>query len=479
MCLKNNKFSAIGIVSFAPVIEASSSELRSLDLSDNSIEIRTDEDALAWERFLRAFAQCSTLRKLDLSGNQLGQKGFEILSKVWATEDGIIICEQTGEAKLCGLQSVPYISLANTGLNNVGATYMSCILENHRYVDELLPLVPQPRPGAQLHQLEALDGIEGCNGLIWKPNNEIHSLGLRVLELAEAVRQSRRDLQDQDAISDALVPAIEELELVEPPQLPIERRPREDSIVSLEESFHVTSANITGDLIRARSKIWLDMLKNSGLGQNSLWISAFKMLRYTRIILFRSDLPQLPSSSTMTRTTARSSQSTHPLSQAWPALPPKSLARRTFHRNQQVATSRPQARAALSMGNPNMSISLKHPFNKDSKRIRDALPRRRVDRSGANDDKGFVELLSKETKEQYNATHKSDLPLGFSEHIWTHIIAYAADADGVLSENQQSSAVRWGASWESVAELQSLRGKHSSQQVYKALEGMGCLMYGM
>lgn len=485
VCLKNNKFSAIGIVSFAPVINASVSELRNLDLSDNSIEVKTSEDAAAWEKFLRAFAHCSALRRLDLSGNKLGQKGFEILSKVWVTEDGIITCKQTGQAKICGLQSIPYISLANTGLDDIGSTYLSCILENHKYVDELLPLVPQPKLRAQLHQLEALDEVDGCDGLVWKPNREIGTHGLRVLELAEAVRKSRRDLQDQDAIFEPLQQAVDDLDLKDSRQSPIERRSREDSIVSLDESFHITSSNTTSELVRARSKIWLDLLKNGGLRQNDLWISAFKMLRYIRIILLASNLCQSHSSpiiirrSSTTSTTVNSVLSTHTVSRAWPALPSMTPARRISHGKQRHFKSRPQVRAALAIGTPNISFSIKQPFKKDSPATEALLPKYEVAQSKPNDHDNFIELLSKCTKEQYTTLYKSNLPVGFPEHIWTDIIAYAVDAEGVLSENQKSSVVRWGASRDSIAELQSLRGKHDSQQVYKGLEGMGCLMYGI
>ena len=54
---------------------------------------------------------------------------------------------------------------------------------------------------------------------------------------------------------------------------------------------------------------------------------------------------------------------------------------------------------------------------------------------------------------------------------------YASDSEGVLSDNQKAAALRWAASRDSIVELRGVVGKHTSQQVYKVLEGLGCLTY--
>ena len=71
----------------ARVIRDGAAELGHLDLSDNHISVRSEEDALAWEVFLRSFRACSVLRRLNLGGNALGSGAFEILVRVYGDEE--------------------------------------------------------------------------------------------------------------------------------------------------------------------------------------------------------------------------------------------------------------------------------------------------------------------------------------------------------------------------------------------------------
>ena len=64
-------------------------DLKDLDLSRNEIRVDTDSDALAWERFLSAFENCTTLRRLDLSGNPLGPRGLEIFMRAYARAEPV------------------------------------------------------------------------------------------------------------------------------------------------------------------------------------------------------------------------------------------------------------------------------------------------------------------------------------------------------------------------------------------------------
>jgi hypothetical protein len=86
LCLRGNDITARSLAELGRVVALATIDLRDLDLSNNKITIETREDAVAWQAFLRDFAQCCVLRRIDLSGNVLGPKAFEILGKVYIRE---------------------------------------------------------------------------------------------------------------------------------------------------------------------------------------------------------------------------------------------------------------------------------------------------------------------------------------------------------------------------------------------------------
>ena len=72
LCLRDNKLDASCLVDLGQVLRVAADELKDLDLSNNSISIITDDDTAAFEYFLRSFAECYVLRRVDFSGNPLG-----------------------------------------------------------------------------------------------------------------------------------------------------------------------------------------------------------------------------------------------------------------------------------------------------------------------------------------------------------------------------------------------------------------------
>ena len=87
LCLKGNQLTVGCLVSLGKIIALAAPDLKDLDLSDNLITVTTAEDAVAWEFFLSSFSKCYVLRRLDLGGNALGPKAFEILAKVYGKEE--------------------------------------------------------------------------------------------------------------------------------------------------------------------------------------------------------------------------------------------------------------------------------------------------------------------------------------------------------------------------------------------------------
>ncbi|KAL8695130.1 MAG: hypothetical protein Q9218_000298 [Villophora microphyllina] len=89
LCLKANGLDAACLPALAHIVSLAAHDLRDLDLSDNHFFIASPEDANAWELFLRSFAQCCMLRRIDLNGSPLGSKAFEVLARVYSRESSI------------------------------------------------------------------------------------------------------------------------------------------------------------------------------------------------------------------------------------------------------------------------------------------------------------------------------------------------------------------------------------------------------
>ena len=117
LCLRDNKLDAKCLVDLGQVLRVAADELKDLDLSNNTISIITDDDTAAFEYFLRSFAGCHVLRRVDFSGNPLGMlrdmadkrfsatafqqeanlgfvtgtRAFEILTKVYGSEQPLFL----------------------------------------------------------------------------------------------------------------------------------------------------------------------------------------------------------------------------------------------------------------------------------------------------------------------------------------------------------------------------------------------------
>ncbi|KAL8779494.1 MAG: hypothetical protein Q9213_006906 [Squamulea squamosa] len=97
LCLKANSLSTCCLPALACIVRLAALDLRDLDISDNRFTIATNQDAEAWEDFLESFAECRVLRRLDLSGNPLTSKVFEVLARVYTREPAIVLM-QRGDA---------------------------------------------------------------------------------------------------------------------------------------------------------------------------------------------------------------------------------------------------------------------------------------------------------------------------------------------------------------------------------------------
>lgn len=89
LCLRDSKIDTRSLPHLARIISLAAHDLRDLDLSENSITITTVDEIAVWEDFLHSFSKCCVLRRIDLSGNALGSRAFEVLARVYGNEDPV------------------------------------------------------------------------------------------------------------------------------------------------------------------------------------------------------------------------------------------------------------------------------------------------------------------------------------------------------------------------------------------------------
>lgn len=249
--LRGNRLTTTSLRALAHVIELARFELVDIDLSDNNISVKTDEDANNWESFLKAFRGCRLLRRIDLSGNKLdGPRPFEILDRVYSKqppvdptqledaggyangfESGIDsnsdVAELTNRARDIsitsptddpptandgmsagtvlkrreGLRAVPYIILSDTAMTDAGALFFSYMIERHFYPQQLMCSL---RPGPQAAQLDEYRQRNHCWGLVYLPNENLTETGLRLLGKAEDSRSAFTGIVDDFGLSDSV-----------------------------------------------------------------------------------------------------------------------------------------------------------------------------------------------------------------------------------------------------------------------------------
>ncbi|KAI9806601.1 MAG: hypothetical protein M1825_006058 [Sarcosagium campestre] len=102
LTLSGNSLTARSLWGLADIMPLAAYDIMDLDLSGNAIAISTDEEALAWQTFLESMSDCTTLRRLDLSDNQLGPRAFEVLCRVYAKEKPVDV-SKIGPSRLTDL----------------------------------------------------------------------------------------------------------------------------------------------------------------------------------------------------------------------------------------------------------------------------------------------------------------------------------------------------------------------------------------
>jgi hypothetical protein len=233
--LSNTALTSRSLRRLAEVIRLSAHNITDIDVSDNKIFINTEQDEDDWQEFLQSFQKCRLMRRLVLSGNNFQKPvAFEIFARVYSQHISIDssfimrtssltsnafdsspispmnrprassfsstdLSESSTRDQLpkltSGLRSIPYIVLQNVQLNNHGALWLSYVLESHyRPHQFLIPLKPGPIAAMLAEYQEKTQ----CEGLVYKPNANITTIGWKLLSAADSARRHLEDSQTID-----------------------------------------------------------------------------------------------------------------------------------------------------------------------------------------------------------------------------------------------------------------------------------------
>ena len=348
-------------------------------------------------------------------------------------------------------------------MDDTCALHLSYLIEHHYKPYDLLPYVPLAKAGLPAQQLDAYDHVSGCHGIIYRPNKSIGSAGNKVLELAELARRGALEESIIQASSQELETSSSpgstcrrgsDVRLIQSPLTLVNRRRSTVSTDTAEQTDHFTSR--ASELHRARSRIQGDVLRDVGPRSNDLWKLSLMMLSTARTLLLE------PRNSLNVADMGR----TRGVEQM-PLLCPSSYAMKT-------AFSRLPPATPLALGNPNQSIVLKLPHRRKDSLAHPALTTKSATSRTETD---LAELPATFKTVKIDNGYRSPLLGGLDEMVWGRIISLACGGTGILNSEQVLAVVRWARDRTSLQREMEALGKAGSAQVWRILEGMGCLAY--
>ena len=352
-------------------------------------------------------------------------------------------------------------------MDDTAALHLSYIVARHGQTHELLTHIPQAKAGHPALQLEAYDMVHGCNGIIYRPNDTIGSAGTKVLELAEQLREAPIAVTVES--SNLAVPSSpttptnaqcrgSDAWLLQHPEHTGVRRRSTVSMDACDPNIAVSSSSRTTELNRARSRIQGDSLRDNGPRSNDLWFASLKMLSVARIILLEpSQQVQIQHNKKRSQDFARMLSQPPLTNHVWTPRPerpwttPLSLA----NPNRAVVPQMPQRGKGSVTRFGSTTTSLGSPLSAESIVRPSAPPMSKRDRS-----------------------YRIPLFRRLNDKVWSRIITFACGGTGIVHTEQALSIVKWAKDRGTLEREMEALGKAESAQIWKVLEGMGCLAYG-
>ena len=371
-------------------------------------------------------------------------------------------------------------------MTDICALHLSHIISTHQIPQRLLSRVPSAKAGAPAQQLAAYDSESGCRGVIYHPNTTITNAGLKVLELAEAMRdiELEEGAQDEFNTPSVLTKNSEHARSVSethssPFAFVTETKRRARTVGGHDDTTELA-------LQRARTRIQIYALEESPLRSSEMWQISIKML-----CLGRNIQPQMQPFQ----------NSGHP---KMTSKIPVQLHDPPVAKKRHLKLSKPQPPRILSQRDTNskttswswgpdsnMDMIWPKPSGAPIPKMHEPTPRekscRRRDFSRNNSVISTPTLPDPSDNSNHPLgphypqirDYRTNLPCGFSADIWRRILAYAIDANDVMSSRQQRSMMDWAMDCETLRMEREHLGQTIAGQIWRVLDGTGCLTYDM
>ncbi|KAK8195202.1 uncharacterized protein BKA78DRAFT_351105 [Phyllosticta capitalensis] len=526
--LSGNDLTTASLRALSPIFKLAEFDLLDLDLSDNKITIKTDEEVADWAFFLDSLRCCRALRRIDLSRNDLsGARGLECFVRVYAKQPVVdpleleewkeykaneedkkatdpeadsmaTITERSRKMSLSssatgsmefmsrgtvlkrrqGLRSIPYIILAECSLTDSGALFLSYFLEKHFYPQQLmLPL----KSGPQATQLDEYNEKSRCWGVVYLPNDALTDNGLKLLEKAEEARAEFAGIEEEEHPTNGSTESFVLVENQEADDSSTPSEPRRSpTLPSFKRRTHDNSKRHGGlDIENYRKKIQRSTLEQSGYDSVDLWRCGLKMLAYARVVMFgraQEEHSPLPVVDRMEPIMQMMSTYLNAASASAPTITPCAPSSTGTIAPSLAATAHSITPCALTSTNLNVP-SL--PVTECSITPQPPLDYTAVTTLNGSGGKSNLPRTTIPTIFEEDDRHERDtcLPGELPEEIWQQITLQAAGGENVLSEHQQKAIISYARS-NTASELEKGDlGKTEAAQLWWILERMGCLAY--
>ncbi|KAI2898181.1 hypothetical protein CBS76997_1681 [Aspergillus niger] len=549
--LQGNQLTVESLAKLAEVVTLSEGDLRELDLSKNQLHIETAQDVEKWEAFLKAFKHCCLLKKLDLSGNPLGCLGLEHFARVYLKsdldwlpsdakdiygsdiEEESSLVEDTARIKLSdkenepkrskrspskgkkarpkshtqidtadlikytctrGLRSIPHLVLSEIGLSNTSALHLESMIRIQQTPEHQLDFLP-PGKSVTLPQTAPL-----CKSIIWRPTNDLPPYTVRLLEVAESLRDVMSDTEHEGQNMGNENDSTEKYA----------SRGRNKGQDHDEVAANQTKNELNLEYTRLCKRVQLEAIKTEGVHSSTLWSTALKMMLISRAILLDDD--DHPRSDSMVGGDDDENNESADEGEEEVEWSEDNDGSSDGPYYVHVEFVEPRVRTRVRFVEPNTG-AYAYPGEDIAHMgppVTEAAPEEAEDRTGPlySRSEAFdsefptlqeayepsppmraaipTEVMSTPPATPPNTrTRNKDLDenrvcrFNIPFKVWRRTIAYAVGADGILDTHQQNCILMYAASWEALEYAQTFQGAEKHQQIWKLLQTLGCFNYSM
>ncbi|KAK0942558.1 hypothetical protein LTR29_005979 [Friedmanniomyces endolithicus] len=302
--LTANGLTTASLARLASVIEMASFDIKTINLANNDIIVFTDEQASQWETFLRSFKDCRSYqadeRDVGLLLNSTHGHGDGIRTDSLSLEPMAppdlprkLISDGRTLTRRCGLRSLPYLNLSDVGLTGTGGLWLSYVLEDHYYPEQLLN---ELNATLATTTIEAYRQGQQMHGIDWSQNEgSLSKDGLTLLNKAESVR--RRTVVDDSSTLAGSVAMDDFTELAGGADQAAKPSPerRDSRILTGNRRTSLKSVSTAdggeqgvAELDRLRKRIQRQIIAHDKPSSVHLWHASLRLLRCARLLLIAS-----------------------------------------------------------------------------------------------------------------------------------------------------------------------------------------------